>query len=269
MLFNNRNFTTHIFCFLLCIFNTAFADEVYVLNYRNLFIKIAEEIPSKYAGVVEVVKPDNKLDCSRSRYALVYRGQKSQYAEIVKEMEKYIKNQKISFAEKCTTKYILDILRTAQKYIGELLDIKARWAECTITNEQANKQFETMWNNLFYTFNNKQRPKKVYEKEERMPDLPTDDENHFCVRNAPYLFCEIVHYFLFRFFIVRGEEEKTFYRLKKKVDFSKSMSDVITRWQESLKDICVEPEKIDYMQELDKEPEFDKIIEEEAQTEKR
>ncbi len=242
-----------------------FADEVYVLNYANLFVKIAEEIPLKYSGIVEVVKPDIKLNCPRSKYAIIYRSQKNQYMEIIKEIEKYIQNKKLSFADRCAGRYIMDILKNAQKYVNETLDVKIRWADCNISEEQANKQFDTLWNNLFYTFNQKTKPKKVYEKEEKLPDLPTDIENYSCVRNSPYLFCEIVHYFLFRFSVVRGQEEKTLYKLKKKVDFAKSMNDVMRIWQDSLRDTCIEPEKIDYTQESEGEPEFDKIIQQEVQ----
>lgn len=261
MLFNNRNLSFYILCAILYFPGLCCTDDVYVLNYINLFVKIAEEIPSKYAGIVEIVKPDLKTDCPRAKYAAIYRNQKNQYAEIVKEMEKYLKNQKLLFAERCTGKYILDILKNVQKYVNESFEVKIRWADCNIPYDQANKQFETLWNNLFYTFNEKTKPKKVYEKEGKVPDSPMDDENYSCIKNAPYLFCEVVHYFLFRFSVVRGQDDKTLYKLKKKVDFTKSMSDIVNRvWQDSLRDICIEPVKIDYMQESDNEPEFDIII---------
>lgn len=264
MILNKQTRKIFIFIWTVVVSSICFLDEMYVLNYRNLFIEITKEIPARYAGTAEIIKTDATLKCSRSRYAPVYRSQKSLYGEIVKEIDKYIESQKLQFTQKCILRYLVDILKKAHKYVNDILDIKARWADCNITNDQANTQFQTLWNNLFYLFNKKGTPKKVYEKEEKMHDLPTDNENHLCVANTPYLFCEIVHYFLFRFLVVRSSEDKMFYRLKKKIDLSKVMNEIITIWQDSLKDICIEPEKIDYLQEIDKDPEFDKIITEES-----
>ncbi len=246
---------------LLIVCNTAWGQDMVILNHRNLFVQIEDSTTFKFSGLVEIIKPDISISSYRSKYATIFRMQKEQYQNIAKKVSEYMKDKK--FAEKCTFKYILQLLEKAQNYINEILDVKIKWANCTIKDTDANKQFENLWKELFYTFNEKPKPKKKYgEIEEKKPkDSPLDEENYLCLQNAPYLFCEIVHYFLFRFFIKRSSEEKTFYKLKK-VDFTKDiMEGILKQWQSALSEICSEPDKIDYMQELDsKDVELDKII---------
>ncbi|MFN7182277.1 MAG: hypothetical protein ACK4NF_06335 [Planctomycetota bacterium] len=243
--------------------NISICQEKVVLNYRNLFIQIEEDIPFKFSGLVEIIKPDVTLSCYRLKYSSIYIAQKNQFKELIKKIEDYSKNKK--FSEKCALEYILQILKKAHDYINAILDIKIKWAECNIKHEVANKEFEKLWKELFYKFNEKPKPKKKFgeDKEEVKKDSPTDEENYLCFRNAPYLFCEIVHYILFRFFIKKAQEEKVYYK-RKKVEISNSIIEGIYKhWQEPLKDICSEPPKIDYMKEADSdEIEFENVIEE-------
>jgi hypothetical protein len=237
------------------------SQEKYIINHRNLFVKIDEDIPVKFSGLIEIIKPDPKLTCSRANYTNIFRVQKNQFSQLIKEIEKYITEKKLTFAVKCSFKYILNILKKNLSYVNEIYDTKINWSSCALSDEQANKNFEKLWEKLFYTYNEKPKPKKSYEKEEaKISDKPTDEENSLCIKNTPELFCDILNYFMFRFSVKKCKDGNVFCKLKKTelvVDFEKLYS----TWQDSLSHICIEPEKIDYSQETEEEMEYNKIIE--------
>lgn len=228
-------------------------QEEYIINYRNLFNQITDNLPDEsFDGYVEVIKHSKYGECKTSLYVSIFKRRKKFFSDAIKSIDKYIKWTPMGKKRRCVYQTILDAMKKGEDYINKLFDIKIKWAECSLNKKEANDKFLTLWRDLFSTFSKKTHTKNTFfaPNKKVIEDLPTNKINNNCAQNAPKMFCEFIGFFIYRANIKQCSGD--IYCVDRKI----KLSDVVSGLYEKLlkeyhgfNEFCSELKKIDYFNE--------------------